>query len=194
MTSSNKCPACDKNASTTRRPLTCSNCKLVFHKKCSKFTQYELSKLLAYNLDWTCEDCLHSLFPFSNIENSEFLTLFSDRVIPVSNNCKTKNKCGKCSKSIFHNFPFFACKKCCNNYHIKCCPNDCMETYCSSPNWECDSCVTQQLPFAKVNNNEFSAVIHGFKESYNDVLSALPSFTIQSLLDQMPAHQYGQIS
>jgi len=65
-----------------------------------------------------------------------------------------------------------------------------METYCSSPNWECDFCVTQQLPFAKVNHNVFSAVIHGLSESYNDVLSALPSFTIQSLLDQMPAQKF----
>ena len=182
MIRSNKCPACDKNASNKRSPLTCSNCNLIFHKKCSKFTQYELNKVTKSNLDWTCEECLHSLFPFSSIENTELMTLFSDRVPSVSNICKTKNKCGRCSKSIYNNFPSFSCKKCSNKYHLKC-STDCIETYRSSPNWECDFCVTQQLPFAKVNNNVFSAVIHGLEESYNDVLSALPSFTIQSLLD-----------
>jgi len=65
-----------------------------------------------------------------------------------------------------------------------------MGTYLNSPNWECDQCVTQQLPFSCINNNELSAIKHGFRDSYSDVLAALPGFSIQSLLDQMPAQKF----
>ena len=153
MTRSPKCPKCPKSVSTIRNPLICSNCNFAFHKKCCPLNQYELSKLNKSNLDWTCEDCMKSLFPFTSIENSEMIEIFTEPVSSLSSlsaNRKAKNKCGKCSKSIYKNFPFFACKKCLKNYHIKC-SIDCKETYLNSPSWECDNCVTQELPFSCIN-------------------------------------------
>ena len=189
MTIQTKCPKCPKSVSTISNPLICSNCNLAFHKKCCPLNQYELSKLIKSNLDWTCEECMNSLFPFTGIENSEIIEIFTGPVSSISANRKAKNKCGKCSKSIFKNFPFFSCKKCLKNYHIKC-SIDCKETYLNSPNWQCDNCVTQELPFSCINNNELNAIRHCFRDSYSEVLSALPSFTIQSLLDQMPAQKF----
>ena len=62
--------------------------------------------------------------------------------------------------------------------------------YLKSPNWCCDNCVTQELPFSNINNNELNAIRHGFMDNYSEVLAALPCFTIQSLLDQMPAQKF----
>ena len=160
MTRSPKCPLCPKPVSTIRNPLICSNCKLAFHKKCCPLSHYEISKLAKRNLGWTCEVCMNSLFPFTSIENNEFNTIFTDTVSSVSTNVNTKNKCGNCSKLIYKNFPFFACKTCFKNYHIKC-SIDRKETYLNSPNWECDHCVIQQLPFSCINNNELSAIKQG---------------------------------
>ena len=189
MTIQPKCPKCPKPVSTIRNPLTCSNCNLAFHKKCCPLTQYELNKLMKLNLDWTCEDCMNLLYPFTSIENNEIIEIFTEPVALVSENSLSKNKCGKCSKSIYKNFPFFACKKCLKNYHINC-SIDCKEAYLNSPHWQCDNCVTQELPFSCINDNELNAIRHGFRDSYSEILAALPGFTIQSLLDQMPAQKF----
>jgi len=189
MTRQPKCPLCPKPVSIIRNPLICSNCNLAFHKKCCPLNQYELAKLRNRNLEWTCDECMHSLFPFNSIENDEINAIFTDSVSSVPNTSRDKNKCGNCSKSIYRNFPFFSCKRCSKNYHIKC-SLDCRETYLNSTNWECDHCVTQQLPFSCINNNELNAIKHGFRDIHSDVLAALPGFTIQSLLDQMPAQKF----
>ena len=110
MTRSPKCPLCPKPVSTIRNPLTCSNCNLAFHKKCCPLNQYELSKLAKSNIDWTCEACMNSLFPFNSIDNNEINTIFTGTVSSVSANSATKNKCGNCSRLIYKNFPFLPAK------------------------------------------------------------------------------------
>ena len=184
-----KCPLCPKPVSNIRNPLVCSICKLIFHKKCCPLNLYELSKLSNRNLDWNCDDCMNVLFPFTSIDNSEFHSLFKDPVCSVSASSPSKSKCGNCSRRIYKNFPFFFCNQCSKNYHLKC-SNDSKETYINSVNWQCDKCVTQELPFSCINDNDFNAIRHGFRNNFNEILTDLPGFTIQSLLDKMPSQKF----
>jgi len=139
---------------------------------------------------------MNLFFPFTSITDNELIATFSGLVASTISSADPagtllKNKCGKCSKSIYTNFPFRACTKCSKNYHIKCCAFDSMDIYLNNlSSWECDKCITQQLPFSTINNNEVSALKHGLRDCYNDILSAIPSFTIQSLLDKMPAQKF----
>ena len=96
MTRQPKCPKCPKPVSTIRNPLTCSNCNLAFHKKCCPLNAYELLKLNKSKLDWTCEDCMSSLFPFTSTDDNELIDIFTDPVPSLSTNSIAKNKCGNC--------------------------------------------------------------------------------------------------
>ena len=49
---------------------------------------------------------------------------------------------------------------------------------------------TTYLPFSKVNDNDLLVSIHGFDENSSDFLKNVPSFNIQSLLDQLPGQHF----
>jgi len=151
---------------------------------------YELQKLAKSNLDWTCNECMNSIFPFNDIENLEFNTIFAEPDSPFSvlPDCSGK-KCGSCSRKIHSNVPNYFCKTCLKPYHQKC-SLDSKEIYANSSNWQCDKCVLQEFPFHSLNENVFDATRQGISNNFNYVLDGLPSFTIKSLLDKMPAQKF----
>ena len=56
------------------------------------------------------------------------------------------------------------------------CSFDSKETYINSTDWQCDKCVTQELPISWTNDNDFNATRYGFR--YSEVLTDLPGFSI----------------
>ena len=90
---------------------------------------------------------------------------------------KKRNKCGECNKKII-NTPF-RCQDCGLGLHKQCISTDLNDTQIV-----CTSCLQKHLPFYKTLNCEF-------KESLNDKvkLGNLPSFKIQSLIDDLKRNQ-----
>ena len=89
---------------------------------------------------------------------------------------RNTNKCGKCRKRVIN--LQFRCKECRIYLHKKCVQNNNVEEIM------CNACLNKHLPFFKVTNNDFL-------NNFNDKLNAgnLPSFKIQSLLDEIKKNE-----
>ena len=88
----------------------------------------------------------------------------------------SKKRCCICCKRI--PLSGINCNLCDRIVHTKCCSSS------SSDSWSCHICLSQALPFSKINNNDFYFTINGRPSTDN-----LPSFSIQTLLDEMPGHK-----
>ena len=56
--------------------------------------------------------------------------------------------------------------------------------------WQCFKCSLHSLPFSNITDNDMLLTLHGFTSACSEKLSNIPSFTIQSLLDQMPGQKF----
>lgn len=80
-------------------------------------------------------------------------------------------KCGQCKKRLV--IYQLRCKECSHYFHKKCLSNK------NGGDLICTACLNKYLPFFKVSNNDLLG-------NFNDKLKAgLPSFSIQSLLDEI---------
>ena len=61
-----------------------------------------------------------------------------------------------------------------------------LKTKLENGNWLCFGCITKDLPFSHIDNNELFLEL----ENKTNLLNATPSFTIQSLLDVMPGQNF----
>ena len=71
------CPICSKKISNHASKLSCSVCQAVYHMKCISIDPTIIAQL-NYDETWFCCNCLISMFPFNNIENTdEFISATS---------------------------------------------------------------------------------------------------------------------
>ena len=188
----NPCGSCERNvfnSPTSSTHLQCSICYSFFHKqkKCSSLKPHEVNQIPSNNSLWTCTKCMNAIFPFSSVEQVDFLSLFSATIqtdCPVPNK---KSKCGQCSNRI-NQFVYLYCHSCQKFFHL----------YHYSlkkknlplpPDWACDSCTISVLPFSNITKDDFLFTIHGISEKTSNPFSGLSSFSIKSLLDKLPGQK-----
>ena len=119
-------PECSKSVSCKNpNAVRCCFCQKNFHAKCSLSTR-DYMVLISNNIDFYCNSCRNSIFPFNNIETSDDLfNIFNDT--PTNSLACKKCKCGFCKKIIKINTPAAHCSECLNYFHLKCeglCKND----------------------------------------------------------------------
>ena len=56
--------------------------------------------------------------------------------------------------------------------------------------WECNCCSLGNLPFSKTNDNDFLINLLGLDDKNSDFLRNVPSFSIQSLINQIPGENF----
>ena len=56
--------------------------------------------------------------------------------------------------------------------------------------WHCNKCSLNTLPFSSTSDDGFLLNLHGLSNNNAEQVSNLPSFSIQSLLDQLPGQNF----
>ena len=156
------------------RNIKCDCCKRFFHVKCANINTKEFNAL---NSNWICFDCKTQIFPFMNLIDANFYEAFTEAVLKKPCKCKT------CFKRINVGMPFATCQKCSNFFH-KGCANF------PTQKWDCNSCTLGNLPFSNINNNDFMVNLLGLDDDSSDFLRNVPSFSIQSLINQIPGEHF----
>ena len=181
------CGSCDKQVSQKGVPIKCFNCNLLFHQRCCIISTYCYKKLIDNNIEWFCEDCNSITFPFSNVTNLELADLFKDNDDQIQPS--RKSKCNFCLKKVKQNVSFAHCGSCSCFYHLAC-MNLKKKDFPLNKNWECSQCTLKTLPFSHVSEEEMLLWFHGLSIADTDSLKNIPSFTIQSLLDELPGQNF----
>ena len=136
-----------------------------------------------------CNSCIPDIFPFSNIDNEEFNDNFSIYSQPGQPKpCKT-TKCNHCMKRVNQNVSFVYCTNCSKFYHLDC-SNVKKKDFPLPNEWHCNKCSLNCLPFSGITDDNLLLNLQGLTTENADSLSNLPSFTIQSLLDQLPGQNF----
>ena len=55
--------------------------------------------------------------------------------------------------------------------------------------WLCNSCSINELPFSSIADDNFLLTLNGFSDKNTELLSNLPTFSIKSLIDQLPGQK-----
>ena len=100
-----------------------------------------------------------------------------------------KNKCGHCARRVKQNVSYVHCNYCSNFFHLKC-QNVTKKDFPLASNWHCNKCSLNSLPFSSVPEDSFLLHLQGLSDESVEALSNFPSFTIQSLLDQLPGQNF----
>ena len=180
---------CNKEISFKRNVVQCAICLHHFHIKCS-ITIREYRVLLEKNIGYTCHTCMNVLYPFNNVETSdELYSLFNENVF--YNNLSTKKcNCGSCKKRIKKNMPVAHCTNCSNFYHLKC-DKLCKKDFPLPQTWYCSACTLKALPFYNISDDNMALTMKGFNdETTTSIVATAPSFSIKSLLDQIPGQSF----
>ena len=187
MCSNVLCGACDKQVSQKGLPIKFFNCNVLFHQKCCIISTYCYKKLIDNNIEWFCENCNSITFPFSNVTNLELADLFKDNDDQIQPS--RKSKCNFCLKKVKQNVSFAHCGSCSCFYHLAC-MNLKKKDFPLNKNWECSQCTLKTLPFSHVSEEQMLLWFHGLSIADTDSLKNIPSFTIQSLLDELPGQNF----
>ena len=78
-------------------------------------------------------------------------------------------------------------------FHVKCCNISKVMFLNKKENrepWVCQKCISVLLPFYNLDNYEMFLEVNNLSVSKSDDVISMPSFTIQSLLDQMPGQNF----
>ena len=120
-------PACKKSCISNR--VFCVVCLKWYHYKCLKLKESFYSEILDKHLSFVCSiECSNSLFPFSNLNQIDFLTTLVE-------DPKESFPCKKCKKECLDNqlMNCIQCEMCCNWLHAECANlNDIFENYIDS--------------------------------------------------------------
>ena len=87
------------------------------------------------------------------------------------------------------NLRIINCDTCKKFFHVKCSgtsKKDFLQLKIDNGKWICFNCVSNVMPFSSIDNNELFLDINNI----SNLISSPPSFTIQSLLDQMPGQNF----
>ena len=86
------CSICNKQVLSNA--IFCDSCELWVHLRCSSLGYTEFQILSKNEKKWFCQNCYKELFPFHNLDNEEFLTVFQNVTTSFSElykNCKQLN-------------------------------------------------------------------------------------------------------
>ena len=173
------CGNCQKCIPKHLRVIRCTTCLHYFHVKCTDINQKQFNDLALAKNEWNCNLCIHKLF-----EEPEFSN-------PEDNNAtlvKKGEKCGECRKTIAKNINPINCDMCNVAFHNKCTGLSYRQSR-TCFNWICPKCAIKSLPFAGLDENQTYLTLNS--EQGVDINNInLPSFSIQSLLDQMPGQKF----
>ena len=128
--------------------------------------------------------CADIVFPFQGIDNETLRKLFVDYAVT-----DRRVSCFACRKRIKKGISVAHCCKCLYYFHLKCeqlNKND----IAYLPDWICTSCTMNVLPFSNVNDESMKLANQGLCDADIDfIVDKCPSFSIQSLLDEMPGQK-----
>ena len=102
---------------------------------------------------------------------------------------RKKSKCGKCHKNMPLHLRIINCDTCKKYFHVKCwgtSKNKFLQLKIDNEKWICSNCVSNVMPFSSIDNYELFLDIR----NKSNLISPPPSFTIHSLLDQMPGQNF----
>ena len=103
-----------------------------------------------------------------------------------------KSKCGKCRKNMPGHLKVINCDVCENYYHVKCSgtsKKSFLEQKRLCRTWICSRC-TSNTSYSHLDNNELYLEINNVSLPSSETSISMPSYTIQSLLDQMPEQNF----
>ena len=188
--SNNLCGTCERPTPQYGTKLTCSNCKKHFHKKpaCSFMNYKTANDIINRDFDWLCSSCVHEIFPFSSIDTNELVDHFSIYVQDGQPRPSKKTKCNHCLRRVNKNV-FVYCKNCTKFYHLSC-SNTKGKDLPLPQGWHCNKCSLNCLPFSTITDDNLLLNLQGISSENAKRLSNLPSFSIQSLLDQLPGQNF----
>jgi hypothetical protein len=70
----NRCPTCDKKVTRQQYKVTCTLCRKSTHYKClPTYNDQDIEYAKSPNGHWSCTYCLQNLFPFSNLEENDWI-------------------------------------------------------------------------------------------------------------------------
>ena len=81
------------------------------------------------------------------------------------------------------------CDTCQKYFHVKCSgttKNKFLDLKLKNEKWVCFNCVSNLMPFSRVDNNELFLEM----ENKANLINSTPSFSIESLLDEMPGQNF----
>ena len=185
------CGTCGQLTPQNITPLKCVICSKAFHKKkdCSLMDAHVLKKILDRDKEWICGECNIMITPFATLENSELIEIFAENAQNHQPKPNKKTKCGHCNKKVRMNVSFVYCPCCSKFFHIKCSDTK-KVNFPLPPDWQCNQCVLKLLPCSTLSDNNLLLFLKGFTSDEIDNLSNLPSFNIQSLLDQISGQNF----
>ena len=171
---------CNKNIPLHLRKIKCDSCNSFFHVKCCGVNYKSFNSLKEANHVWHCKNCVQVNTVVNNTETPES---------SKSTKNKKKCKCGKCLKVIRDHLKLINCDTCLKYYHVKCSgttTNKFLEVKGKNEKWACFNCISKSMPFSNTDNNELYLEM----ENKANLVNSTPSFSIQSLLDEMPGQNF----
>ena len=183
------CGSCPNSISARANPIKCNHCNKCFHVKCAKISTAQFLNLKARGVDWLCNQCHQSAFPLAALETCELLDFFINNPNSNSPLPAKKTKCDTCAKRINKTPKYAFCYSCSKFNHLQC-VNLTGDDLPLIHDWLCTKCSTKSLPFAAITNDDFLLTMNGVDEKTNEFLKNVPSFSIQSLIDQIPGQKF----
>ena len=182
---SQPCSHCNHYISARPILITCSECNSHFHVKCAGIATRNFSISNAHG--WLCHACNFSIFPMASLSDEDVINEFS-LYAAQSSAPRKKTKCGSCKKGFAINNPFAFCNNCSNFYHLKCSDLK-KQNFPLKSDWQCDHCCLLNLPYASINDDVLSLTTKGYDDESILHLKNYPSFSIKTLLDEMPGQK-----
>ena len=103
-----------------------------------------------------CQHCKRNDIAFGlNLRQNTETAINSTELIPstpndFNNNKPSKDKCGKCKKTIPEHLKVINCHACGKYFHVKCCDiskNTYLNLKSSEQSWCCIKCLSNELPY-----------------------------------------------
>ena len=93
------CKICNKTVAKKHRAVCCDLCDIWVHIKCNKINTATYNMLQNDDTKWFCIECSKTIFPFSSLNNVEFLSTTQGKKIKFL----TKTKKRSASRDILIN-------------------------------------------------------------------------------------------
>ena len=73
------CKICEKAVAGNHRAVCCDTCNIWVHIKCNRINTQTCNILKKENASWSCIECSKGVFPFSKLDNTNFLTTITGK-------------------------------------------------------------------------------------------------------------------
>ena len=183
------CGLCVKPTSNRGTQIRCFQCNKRYHVKCAKINTKQYLDVTNRGIDWFCNDCYETTFPLAFLDTNEMYDFFNDDSSVKSPVPNKNTKCGSCTKKFRKNALFAYCQSCSKFNHFRCVDLT-KNSLPLADDWQCIKCCTQSLPYSSITDDDFLLTMHGFDENSAEFLKNVPSFSIQTLLDQLPGQKF----